>query len=684
MVKLLSSLPVGAKVKDVNTKYNGDTITWLVGGHNHYGANQTALVSERIISLKAFDAMEPSNTDSNRKLSGNNRYSVSNIRQWLSSSATSWYSAQHSADAPPTNANVFSNYNEYDAEAGFLSNFSGNMRNALVPTTLTVAKNTVTDDGGSETVSDKVFLLSNTEVGLANENSIAEGKLMSLFSTATNRIAKPTAVAVSKSEYTNSSLNASSAWYYWLRTPSASYSYNARRVDTDGSLGYYSAYNGFNGVRPALNLNSTIAVSDAPDADGAYTLIFNSTPTVKTIPTQTTTLGVNKTVTLSTYFSDADGDTLSYIATSNSTSVGTTSISGGVLTLTPKSVGTASITVTATDTSGASVSTTFNFVVNNSTPTVKLPAPTDATTLYENTAYTISGNATDADNGNIVNIRYSINDGTARALATGISDGNTAISFSKTLTFKNGKLYDGATAITDSLAEGTAHMLRVWATDDQGATSTIISRSFYAVPNRAPSLTVDTPQPTGSINSDKFAITGTCSDIDGNEVTVAYRINGANPVQIYKGQGGAWSFDVSLATLQVGANSIVIEVTDSYNFKATKTVRLNKNEIKTPVNTATARYKLTPPKGSATGVLLWVRRTETLQLDAKISMTLKGEQEQYFAPTDEITTAQVSQGIVEDEFIFSTAEAKTDIVLKLEMTKTHDDDAITLITGVFN
>ena len=322
--------------------------------------------------------------------------------------------------------------------------------------------------------------------------------------------------------------------------------------------------------------------------------------------------------------------------------------------------------------------------VGNTAPSLILTAPEDAQTLYENTAYTISGNATDADNGNIVNIRYSINDGTARALATGISDGTTAIPFAKTLIFRNGKLFDGATAITDSLAEGTAHMLRVWATDDQGATSTIISRSFYAVPNRAPSLTVDAPQPSGTINSDKFSVTGTCSDIDGNEVTVAYRINSANPVQVYKGQGGAWSFDVSLSTLQVGANSIVIEVTDSYNFKATKTVRLNKNEIKTPVNIATARYKLTPPKGSATGVLLWVRRTETLQLDAKISMVLAGEQEQYFAPTDEVTTAQVSQGIVEDEFIFETAEAKTNIVLKLEMTKTQENDAITLITGVFN
>lgn len=596
MVKLLSSLPVGAKVKDTNTKYNGEAITWLVGGHNHYGSNQTALVSEKIITLKAFDAIEASNTDSNRKTYGNNRYSQSNIRQWLNSDKTSWYSAQHSADAPPNNANVNSNYNEYDAEPGFLTNFSANLRNSLVAAPLTTAKNTAVDGGGSETVSDKVFLLSNTEVGLANENNIAEGNRLSLFTTAdSSRLAYPTAEVISNSEFKDAtSLATSKPWRYWVRSPYASFSFSARHVDMSGALSYANACFGHIGVRPALNLNSEILVSDSVDSDGAYTIVWNATPTVN------------------------------------------------------------------------------------------LSAPTDASTLYENSTLSITGNATDADSGNIVNIRYSINDGAARALATGISDGNTAISFDKTLTFKNGKLFDGDTTITDTLAEGTAHMLRVWATDDQGATSTIISRSFYAVPNRAPNLTVDTPQPTGSINSDKFAITGTCSDIDGNEVTVAYRINGANPVQIYKGQGGAWSFDVSLATLQVGANSIVIEVTDSYNFKATKTVRLNKNEIKTPVNTATARYKLTPPKGSATGVLVWVRRTETLQLDAKISMTLKGEQEQYFAPTDEITTAQVSQGIVEDEFIFSTAEAKTDIVLKLEMTKTQENDAITLITGVFN
>lgn len=308
MVQKLSTLPVGAKVVDTTTKYNDEAITWLVGGHNHYATNQTAMVAEKIITLKAFDALEASNTDSSRKSNGNNRYLHSNVRQWLNSNATPWYSAQHSADAPPNNANVSSNYNEYDAEAGFLTNFSANMRNALIATTLTVAKNTVTDGGGSETVSDKVFLLSNTEVGLANENSIAEGNLMSLFSSASNRIANPTAKAVTKSEYTHASLASDKPWYWWLRTPYASNSNYARSVNTDGSLYIYNAYNGTYGVRPAVNLNSEILVSDSVNANGAYEIFWNTAPTISgsdtalgsITPAPTYTYTVNDTDTADT------------------------------------------------------------------------------------------------------------------------------------------------------------------------------------------------------------------------------------------------------------------------------------------------------------------------------------------------------------------------------------------------
>ncbi|WP_120188643.1 hypothetical protein [Ammoniphilus oxalaticus] len=93
--------------------------------------------------------------------------------------------------------------------------------------------------------------------------------------------------------------------------------------------------------------------------------------------------------------------------------------------------------------------------------------------------------------GDIVNARYQINADTARAIATGISDGSTLISFNKQLTFRGGKRYDGITKITSALAEGTPHTLKVRAEDDQGGKSTVEERTFYAVPNRPPVLSID-------------------------------------------------------------------------------------------------------------------------------------------------------------------------------------------------
>ena len=128
MAKALSSLAVGTLVKDTGTLYNGKPIVWKIAdkGHAGYPANSVTLITERIISLKCFDAIESGNSDSNRRSYGNNRWIYSNIRRWLNSQAAAgkWYAAQHSADAPPSNANVWSNYNEYDGEAGFLAGFS--------------------------------------------------------------------------------------------------------------------------------------------------------------------------------------------------------------------------------------------------------------------------------------------------------------------------------------------------------------------------------------------------------------------------------------------------------------------------------------------------------------------------------------------------------------------------------
>lgn len=268
----ISNLPVGALVKDITTKYYGSPIVWVIADKNHagYPANSVTLLSKYILTLKCFDAMEPLSSSGNRRNYGNNRYLYSNIRQWLNSAAGAgaWYTPQHSADAPPTNENVYDGYNEYDAEAGFQNDFSANFRNALLSTSLTVVKANY-DGDGTETVVDKVFLLSTTEVGLADEG-YAEGSKLALFSDNASRQAYPTALCVSSSEYTDTSLKTDSPWRWRLRTPYASSSYLARSVNTDGSLDYDAARSGISGIRPACNLPSSILVSDTPDEDGAY------------------------------------------------------------------------------------------------------------------------------------------------------------------------------------------------------------------------------------------------------------------------------------------------------------------------------------------------------------------------------------------------------------------------------
>ena len=315
MAKTLGSLATKTLVKDPSTLYNGKPIVWEIADKNHagYPANSVTLITERIISLKCFDAIESGNSDSNRRSYGNNRWIYSNIRRWLNSQAAAgkWYAAQHSADAPPSNANVWSNYNEYDGEAGFLAGFSASFVAALLTTTHTVGKASV-DGGGTETCTDKIFFASSTEVGLTGD--VTCGSKLALFTDDASRQAKPTAEAVSKSEYTSTSLNANSPWYYWLCDAYASYSCSVRRVNSSGALNRHYAYYGNGGVRPLCNLLSSILVSDSPDSDGAYTIIWNRAPSTPPSLTVQTTVrgGQSLTVTWGTS-TDADGNLSGYI-----------------------------------------------------------------------------------------------------------------------------------------------------------------------------------------------------------------------------------------------------------------------------------------------------------------------------------------------------------------------------------
>lgn len=298
-------------MKSVNTKYNGAVIRFKVG---RQASDRVGLVTERIISLKCFDAKEPSNSNSDRRNYGNNRAAVANLLQWLNSAAGTgqWYSAQHSADAPPNNANVWSNYNEYEAEAGFLNGFEQDFRDALLNDTITVAKSS-TDGGGSEQITRKVRLLTRTEVFGDTENGTAEGTKWPIFTDNNSRLAYPTAEAVSKSEYKTSSLSSSQPWWWWLLTPYAGDAYDVRGVGSGGGLSYSNAWRGSYGVRPALFLAPDTLVSDTTDTDGAYIIQWNQPPTTpSSISHGTPRAGQSLTITTGGS-TDPEGDAISYV-----------------------------------------------------------------------------------------------------------------------------------------------------------------------------------------------------------------------------------------------------------------------------------------------------------------------------------------------------------------------------------
>ena len=321
MSKTLGSLSVGAKIEvPVLSAYQsrfGSKIVFKIADKNHsgYPSNSVTLITEKIIQNMASDAKEPSNSNSDRKNYGNNRHIYSNLLQWLNSNAAAgaWYSAKHSADQAPTTKNTHVTYNPYTSWAGFLAMLDPKFVAELMETTLTVVKSS-TDGGSYETFKAKMFLASTTEVGLANENNIAEGSLLALFSNDASRVAYPTAQCVNNADgYTNSGFATSKGWYWWLRTPNSSSAISVRDVYSDGSLNGDIAYNGNYGVRPLCNLKSSILVSDSPNSDGNYTVIYNSAPSAPPSITAPATCYSGQNINIScAAATDPDGDALTY------------------------------------------------------------------------------------------------------------------------------------------------------------------------------------------------------------------------------------------------------------------------------------------------------------------------------------------------------------------------------------
>lgn len=287
MTKFLKDLPVGSLVVDKESTYKGNPIIWKIADKNHkgYPVNTVTLISNYILCEKSFDAKEPRNGSDAIRINGNNNYKLSNILQWLNSDQTSWYKAQHSADAPPVKANVLRN--PYDTESGFLTGFADDFKEAMIGTSV---------KSGNTNVSSKMFLPSHTEVGLAVSGASTEGVKLPIFSSDASR--KATLAGSSKS------------LTWWSRTPGQVMDSRVWTIDDSGEMDLeaYEVY----GVRPLCNLQDEVMVTDSP-VNGKYEIIWNKPPTKPgsfTLPSKIT----SRTATTISWSksTDPEGDPISY------------------------------------------------------------------------------------------------------------------------------------------------------------------------------------------------------------------------------------------------------------------------------------------------------------------------------------------------------------------------------------
>ena len=171
---------------------------------------------------------------------GYNNWEHSAIRQWLNSDevAGAWWSAKHLGDLAPSYA---------ASKDGFLRGLDSDFKSLIGTTKKITAQNTITDGGGSVELTEKIFLLSRTEVSGGNENSIAEGTPYEYYS----RLVGSVTTAANSGRIKYDSTDA--PFWWWLRDPNSGGSSRPRNCGSDGSI-HYSYATVAHGVAPACIL----------------------------------------------------------------------------------------------------------------------------------------------------------------------------------------------------------------------------------------------------------------------------------------------------------------------------------------------------------------------------------------------------------------------------------------------
>ena len=339
--------------------------------------------------------------------------------------------------------------------------------------------------------------------------------------------------------------------------------------DPDGDTLTYTAESSDTEVVTASMSSDTITVTGVAPGEATITLTatdpgglsatqtgeftvekVNRAPVIAdTIPHQTIGDGDTLVLDVTDNFTDPDGDTLTYTAESDDTSAVTVSVDGAEVTIVGVAVGSAFVSVTATDPDGLSATQTFDVTVQESN---EPPVPVDSipdVSFFVTETFTVK-----------VSQYFEDPDGDPLTYTAESSDADvvTASISNDTLTL---------TAVT----QGTV-TITVTATDPGGLSAT--QTADATVVNRAPEPVGEIP-PQTLIENDVFKedVSQFFTDPDGDSLTYSAESSDSEVVL-------AWTLgdSITLTALKAGTATVTVTATDPGDLSATQTAEITVEE----------------------------------------------------------------------------------------------------------
>ena len=283
------------------------------------------------------------------------------------------------------------------------------------------------------------------------------------------------------------------------------------------------------------NATMTVTATDIDGLTATQTLsvmVPNRPPApARTIPVQTVEVGEEKTLDAASYFTDPDGDPLSYEVEAIDATVVEAAADEGVVLLTAMTRGETTVTITAADNEGLTATQAFSVTVPNRAPVAGDPLMAQTIEVGETAAVDVSPHFSDPD-GDELNYTFTISDAAVANMEP-----------SRHL------------AVLSAMAKGEA-MVTVTATDTEGLAATLAFA--VEVPNRRP-VAMEAIGAQTAYRDSVVAVEIASAFMDPDGDALVYSVASFNPTVVEATATGAV---VTVLTISQGEATVTVQATD--------------------------------------------------------------------------------------------------------------------------